>query len=115
MSDMILSHPAVFGVFTVLIMGGAGFLTGQAVASTWRPLWQAVVYSFLLGMADRFLVFALFDGALLSLPGLLLDTTVIMIVCLIGYRVTKVAKIVSQYPWLYERTGYFTLQSRDGY
>ena len=113
MSGLITTHPAVFGIFTVLIMGGAGFLTGQAVAATWRPVWQAVAYSLLLGVADRFLVFALFEGPLLSLPALILDTAVIMAICLIGYRFTRISKIVNQYPWLYERAGFFNLRSRS--
>jgi branched-chain amino acid transport system ATP-binding protein len=115
MNGFLSSHPTVFGLFTIVIMGGAGYMTGQAVASTWRPIWQAIAYSVLLGVVDRFLVFALFEGALLSLPGLILDTAVIMAICLIGYRITRVAKIVGQYPWLYERTGYFILRPRgDG-
>lgn len=112
MNEALFTNPAVFGFFTVLIMGGAGFMTGQAVASTWRPLWQAIIYSLLLSVADRFLVFALFEGPLLSLPGLVLDTVVILCICLIGYRITRISKITSQYPWLYERTGFFTLRSR---
>ena len=114
MSGLFLSHPAVFGLFTVVIMGGAGYMTGQAVASTWRPIWHAIAYSLLLGVADRFLIFALFEGALLSVPGLILDTAVIAAICLIGYRITRVSKIVGQYPWLYERTGYLNLRSRNG-
>ena len=108
------ADPAVFGIFTVAIMGGAGFLTGQAVASTWRPWWQAVAYSLLLGVTDRFLVFSLFEGALLSVPGLIIDTAAITTICLVGYRVTRVSKIVGQYPWLYERVGYFRLRLRNG-
>ena len=30
----------VFFIFTVLIAGGAAFLMGQAIAITWRPIWQ---------------------------------------------------------------------------
>jgi len=114
MSGFFGGNPAVFGIFTVVIMGGAGFLTGQAIASTWRPWWQAVAYSLLLGVTDRFLVFSLFEGALLSVPGLILDTAAITVICLIGYRVTRVSKIAGQYPWLYERVGYFRLRPRNG-
>ena len=113
MSGLLTSHPAVFGLFTIVIMGGAGYLTGQAVASTWRPIRQAIAYSLLLGVADRFLIFALFEGALLSVPGLILDTSVITAICLIGYRITRVSKIVGQYPWLYKRTGYLNLRPRQ--
>jgi branched-chain amino acid transport system ATP-binding protein len=113
MNDFLDVHPAVFGLFTVGIMGGAGFMTGQAVASTWRPVWQAVAYSLLLGIANRFFVFALFEGPLLSVRALTLDTVVIMVICLIGYRVTRVSKIVAQYPWRYERKGYFNFRTRS--
>jgi branched-chain amino acid transport system ATP-binding protein len=114
MNGLFPSDPAVFGLFTVVLMGGAGYMTGQAVASTWRPFWQVVAYSLLLGVADRFLVYALFEGALLSVPGLILDTAVILAICSIGYRITRISKIVGQYPWLYERAGYFNLRSRNG-
>ncbi|MDA1327065.1 MAG: hypothetical protein O3C34_20290 [Proteobacteria bacterium] len=114
MNGLISNQPVVFGLFTVVLMGGAGYMTGQAVASTWRPFGQAVTYSVLLGVADRFLIYALFDGALLSVPGLILDTAVILAICSIGYRITRISKIVGQYPWLYERTGYFKLRSRNG-
>lgn len=114
MNHLLPADPAVFYLFTVVLMGGAGYLTGQAVASTWRPFGQAIAYSLLLGVADRFFIYALFEGALLSVPGLFLDTAVILAICSIGYRITRISKIVGQYPWLYERTGYFTLRSRKG-
>ena len=114
MSGLLASDPAVFGLFTVLFMGGAGYMTGQAVAATWRPLWQAVAYSLLLGVADRFLVFSLFDGPLLSVRGYVVDTAVIIAVCLAGYRLTHVSRMVNQYPWLYERDGLFRWRERVG-
>ena len=105
--------PAVFALFTILLMGGAGYMTGQALAATWRPLWQAVAYSLLLGVVDRFLVFALFHGALLSLPAYALDTAVIGAICLLSYRLTRVNRMVTQYPWLYERAGLFHWRERS--
>lgn len=113
MNGFLSIDPAVFVLFTVVIMGGAGYMTGQAIASTWRPAWQAVAYSLPLGAADRFLVFALFDGDLLSLSGYVLDAAVITAICLIGFRLRQVSKIVGQYPWLYERAGYFGVRSRN--
>lgn len=114
MNVLFQSSPSVFALFTVVIMGGAGFMTGQAVASTWRPCWQVIAYSLLLGFFDRFLIFALFEGYLLSMPGFIVDTAVIMAIALVGYRITQVSKIVGQYPWLYERAGYFNWRLRDG-
>lgn len=95
----------VFYVFYVLMMGGAAFMTGQAVAGTWRPLWQVFFYSFLLGLTDRFLTWGLFQGQLLSILGFVVDTIVITGICLFAYRITRVSKMVTQYPWLYERAG----------
>ena len=49
-----------FGVFflvTVLLGGGAAWLTGRAAAQTWRPAWQVVVYTLILGFAVRFIHF----------------------------------------------------------
>jgi hypothetical protein len=115
MSGLLASDPAVFGLFTVLLMGGAGFMTGQALAMTWRPVSQAFGYCLLLGAANRFLVFSLFGGPLLSLHGYILDTAVITAICLMAYRFTRAARMVRQYPWLYERSGLFGWRPRrDG-
>ncbi|MDP6573450.1 MAG: hypothetical protein QGI63_09345 [Rhodospirillales bacterium] len=100
------SYQVFFGV-TVVIIGFAACVTGQAMANTWRPLSHVFLYSALLGFADRFLTFALFEGELLSLSGYLIDTAVLTIMSLIAFRVTKARKLVSQYPWLYEADGLF--------
>lgn len=113
MSGILESSPAVFWLFTVFFMGGAGFLAGQALAATWRPVSQALGYSLLLGAVDRFFVFALFDGPLLSLQGYIVDTFVITAVCMVGYRATRAARMVRQYPWLYERRGLFGWRPRQ--
>ena len=47
---------------TLVLFGGAAFMTGQALAGTWRPLWQIVPYGLLLAAADRFFSWGLFDG-----------------------------------------------------
>lgn len=113
MTSLLASDPAVFVLFTVALMGGAGFLAGQALAITWRPVSQAFGYSLLLGLANRFLVFALFGGPLLSVYGYIFDTAVITVICLLGYRMTRAAQMVRQYPWLYERRGLFGWRSRE--
>jgi hypothetical protein len=104
----------VFLVLTVIIMGGAAYMTGQAVASTWRPYWQVLLYALLLGLTDRFLTFGLFEGELLSLSGFVVDTAVITAISLFAFRVTRVAKMVSQYPWLYRRDGLLNYQEIAG-
>ena len=105
---------AVFIGFTLILAGGAAWMMGQALAESWRPAWQAVVYATLLGLADRFLVFALFDGELLSARGFVMDTLTLMLIGLAAWRATRARKMVSQYPWLYERSGFFTWKLRNG-
>ncbi len=104
--------PVFIGV-TVVLMGGAGYLTGQALARGWRPVWQVVGYGLLLGFADRFLTFSLFDGTLVTAAGYAIDTTVILAFALVGYRATLAAKMVAQYPWLYHRAGPFGWRPRE--
>lgn len=102
----------VFLCLTVALMGLAAFMTGRALADGWRPFWHAYFYCLLLGGADRFLVFALFGGELTSLPGYLLDSLVLFGVCSASYRITRVHRLVTQYPWLYERNGLFGFRSK---
>ncbi len=104
----------VFIGLTVCLMGFASFMTGQGMANTWRPMWQAVPYCALLGFADRFLTWGLFEGELLSLSGYLIDTLVLLAICLTAYRMTQARKMVSQYPWLYERSGLFGWREKGG-
>lgn len=98
---------SVFIIFTVIFAGSAAYMTGQALASTWRPYWQVLIYCLPLGLANRFIVFALFDGELLALSGFLVDTAVLMMIGLLAFRITQAAKMVNQYPWLYKRVGLF--------
>ncbi len=93
---------------TVIMVGFAAFITGQALASTWRPMWQMIPYGIMLGFADRFLVWGLFDHVDgLSISGYAIDTAYLIAVGLAAYRLTQARKMVTQYPWLYERTGRF--------
>jgi len=44
MVNLLGTSPGIFLGLTILIMGGAGYLTGEALARTWRPLWQLILY-----------------------------------------------------------------------
>lgn len=105
------SVPVFVGV-TCIIIGFAAYMTGQAMANTWRPTWQLFVYGALLGVASRFLIFSLFDGELLSTTGYIIDTAVLICIAWFAYRLTRARKMVNQYPWLYERSGLFGWKSR---
>ncbi|MDH3690159.1 MAG: hypothetical protein OEU36_11845 [Gammaproteobacteria bacterium] len=107
MESMLGTSLGVFIGITVIVMGFAAYMTGQALGNTWKPAWHAVVYGILLGFADRFLVFALFDGELASLSGFLIDTAVLIAISLFAFRLNLASKMVSQYPWVFERSGMF--------
>jgi hypothetical protein len=92
-----------FLILTVLMGGAAAWQTGRATAQTWRPLLAMLPYALLLGAAVRFLHFAVFGGTLLSLQYFIVDTAVITICMLLGYRWQRAEQMATQYSWLYER------------
>ena len=97
-----------FGVFllvTIVLGGGAAALAGRAVATTWRPWWQVVVYMLILGAAVRFIHFSLFGGTLLSPHYYLVDSAFCMIFGFLGFRTARAAQMVRQYSWINEPDG----------
>lgn len=105
MDDPVAFSWPVFLGLTIVLFGTAAFLTGQAVARTWRSCWQVVTYAAILALASRFFAFALFDEELLSVPAFLAGWSALEALALFGFRLTQVHMMVSQYPWLYERRG----------
>jgi len=114
MEALLGTSVGVFVGLTVIIAGGAGIMTGRALADGWKPPWQVVAACFGLTLADRFLVYALFQGDLLSLSGFLIDFVVITVLALLAHRVTLVRRMVSQYPLRYERASLFNYRERPG-
>lgn len=114
MESLIDAPLGVFIGVTLVMFGGAAWLTGQALAGTWRPVWQGFVYAPLLGAVDRFLIYALFDGTLQSLPAYLFHAALLLAIMLLAYRRTRARKMVSQYPWLYEPAGPFGWRKYSG-
>jgi hypothetical protein len=112
-SLIVEKSPWVFLLLTVVIGGGAAMLAGRALASTWRPVWQAIAYMCLLGLAVRFFHYSLFGGTLLSPYYYLVDTAVLWVAALLGYRLTRVRQMTTQYAWIYERTGPFTWREKS--
>jgi hypothetical protein len=95
----------LFVLVTVLMGGGAAWLSGRAIASTWRPWLHVAGYMLILGFAVRFIHFALFEGTLLSPQFYAVDTAVCLIFGFLGFRVTRVAQMTTQYRWINERAG----------
>jgi small-conductance mechanosensitive channel len=101
-----------FLLVTLFLGGGAAYLTGRAVAGTWRPYPKLIVYLLLLAAAVRFIHYALFGGTLLSPQFYVADLVILLILGTIGYRVTRAGQMTSQYGWLYERSGPFSWRAR---
>lgn len=100
MLESLTDSAGPFLLVTVVLGGGAAWLSGRAVAQTWRPWWQAVLYMLMLGAAERFIHYALFDGTLLSLSAYGLDTAVAIGFAGAGYRITRARQMARQYGFL---------------
>lgn len=107
MHEILGSGVGVFVGLTLVLFGFTAFMTGQAIARTWRGWWQALPYALLLSLGDRFLTYALFDEPLLHFTGWLIQYLYLLAVVLTVYRITRARKMVTQYPWLYEPVGLF--------
>jgi hypothetical protein len=95
----------VFLLVTVVLGGGAAALAGRAVALTWRPWWQVVVYMLMLGAAVRFIHFALFEGTLLSVHYYAVDSLVCIAFGFAGFQAARARRMAAQYPWINEADG----------
>ncbi len=89
---------------TCLLGGWAAWMTGRACAQTWRPQSSLIVYLLLLGVAVRFIHHALFNGTMFSPQYYVVDTIILLVFGLLGYRYTRTNQMVTQYHWLYEKT-----------
>ena len=112
MEELLGTTLPVFVVMTVFITGFAAYMTGQALATTWKPVWHLLIYCVLLGGAARFLIYSLYQGQLWSISGYMIGTAVLVVIGLFAYRLNRARKMVSQYPWLYERAGFFGWRNR---
>ena len=97
---------------TVVLAGGAAYLTGRAVARSWQGNATLVVYMALLALATRFIHFALFEGTLLSVHYLAVDFIVITAIAFLGKRVTRARQMTRQYGFEYDRRGSFSWARR---
>ncbi|UXN03683.1 DUF6867 family protein [Bartonella sp. HY406] len=104
-----------FLIITVILGGGAAWMTGRACALTWRNISIALAYMVLLAVAIRFLHYVIpyyeadngnitYHATFLSLHYYLVDLVVMLIFCALGYRHTRVNQMVRQYSWLYKKT-----------
>jgi hypothetical protein len=91
-------------VLVTLLMGGSGaYISGRAIAQTWRPFWHIPLYMLLLAAAVRFFHYALFWEVLLSAWNYAVDFLVALAAATAGYRVTRSSQMAAQYGWLLQR------------
>jgi hypothetical protein len=102
----------LFLLVTVFLGGGAAWLAGRAIASTWRPWWHVLGYMLILGASVRFMHFALFEGTLLSPHYYAVDTVVCLIFGFLGFHMTRVTQMTTQYGWINERKGFLRWTQR---
>jgi hypothetical protein len=106
-------HSAWLFILITVVMGGwAAWMTGRAVAQTWRPLSTLVVYTLLLGCAVRFIHFALFGGTLLSLQFYLVDVVFLLAFAFAGWRRRRAWQMTTQYAFAFEPSGPFGWRRR---
>jgi hypothetical protein len=109
----LLGTPVIgFVIITVVMIGFAAYMTGQALANAWRRYGTLVGYCLLLGGASRFLNYALADGRLFSVSGYLCDVAALVLIGTFAFRLTRARRLVAQYPWIYERVGLFGWRER---
>ncbi len=107
------SDLGVFIGLTVVLFGGISALTGEALAMGWKPAWLCLPYALISAAANRFMNWALFDGDLLAAPAFLLHFVLLAGVSLVVHRIFHVARMVRQYPWLYETSGLFNWRDKQ--
>lgn len=105
-----------FGVFvlvSVILGGGAAYLSGRAIAGTWRPLWHVAFYMLVLGGVVRFMHFALFGGTLVSAHYYLVDFAICLTFGWLGFHATRAGQMATQYGWLYRRRTWLRWGSKN--
>ncbi len=110
MMDRLYAGETIVDVVLVtgVIGAGAAWLSGRAIAASWRGQSRVVVTALLLAAAARFFHFALFQGQLLSAASFACDASIFVVVGLVAWRTTRASLMVRQYPWLYARAGPLT-------
>ena len=112
MSIFVEQNPWIFLLLTVVMGGGAAFMAGHSLAGGWKPMGLLLAYMLPFTAGVRFLHFALFEAQLTSLQYFLSHGFIIVAFALLGYRMTRVSQMVTQYPWLYERSGPLSWKSK---
>ncbi len=99
------ANPWVFLLCTIILGGATAYVTGKAIAETWRPFWQVIAYLMCLGVVVRFIQFALFQERLLSMRNYLVDIAALIVFGVVGYAVARRHQMATQYSWAATKSG----------
>ena len=106
------STPGVFIGVTIVLTGFAAYMTGRAIANTWRHEWNIIVYGLALAAVGRFLKWSLFGSDGLSVSGFIIDAACLILIGFAAYRFSRARNMVRQYPWMYDRAGPFSWKEK---
>ncbi|CDZ34837.1 Hypothetical protein NGAL_HAMBI1145_25360 [Neorhizobium galegae bv. officinalis] len=100
--------------FLVLIIGfWTAWRSGKAAAEGWNGYTTVVVYTLLLGVAMRFLHYALFQGPFISPFYYIMDVAILLVFSSAGFRIRRTRQMVQNYYWLYEPASAFSFKKKD--
>ena len=116
LQGILYEEPSIwlFLLVTAAMGGWAAWRAGIAVAKTWKPVVILVPYMLLLGLAVRFIHFAMFHGTLLSPRYYIVDTLLISVFAYIGWRQERANQMARQYSFAFEKTSMFGWRRKSG-
>ena len=103
---------ADFIIVTILLGGGAAYMTGRAVAYSWQPVAKAIAWTIPLTGAVRFIHYAMFEGTLLTPHYFLVDFVILALAAVVGHRVTRYRQMTRRYGWAVEAAGFLSWRQR---
>ncbi|MCP8894128.1 hypothetical protein KYK29_04235 [Shinella daejeonensis] len=114
MQGILYEEPSVWQfLFITVIMGGwTAWRTGKSCAENWQGLRTLAIYVLLLGVAIRFIHHALFGGTMFALQYYIVDTVVLLLFSIAGYRFYRTRQMTQMYYWLYEKATPFSWRGK---
>lgn len=127
-----------FLILTIIMGGAAAMATGRALAATWRPIRQAIIYAVPLSATVAFLHYVFFEEPVIPLeligeqlaraadmPGSALAGiawhfrgwaaifVILSLFALLGFRLTRARQMNRQYHFAYELAGPFAWKAKQ--
>jgi hypothetical protein len=102
-----------FLLVSLVLGGGAAWLTGKAVARAWGPLFHLALYCVLLAAAVRFCHFALFGDELFAPVTSVAEVLFLAAVAALGFRSVRKRQMSVQYGWMFVPAGPLSWRRQD--